>query len=167
MVLTGFMGTGKSTVGRLVAAELGYEWVDTDAIIESRYGPIKQIFSSDGEEAFRDLERSLAAELAMRHGLVISTGGRMMLDEDTAAVLGAGARIFCLTAGVDEVLRRVVDQDGPARPLLGEGHPADRIAALMAEREAAYQSFEQVATDGKSTEEVAADIAARVSRGAS
>lgn len=160
------MGTGKSTVGRLVATALGYEWVDTDAVIESRHGPITEIFSNNGEEAFRDIERSLAVELAAQDGLVISTGGRMMLDEQTAAVLGA-ARVFCLTASLDEILSRVVAQGGPPRPLLESSHPADRIAELMAEREAGYQSFEQVVTDGKSVEQVAADIAARVGRDAS
>jgi shikimate kinase len=162
VVLTGFMGTGKSSVGRLVAIELGYEWVDTDSVVEARHGPILDIFSNSGEEAFRDMERSLAAELAGRDGLVVSTGGRMMLDEETAALLGAGARVFCLTATVGEIMRRVVDQDGPVRPLLAGTRPVERIEQLLAERESAYLRFEQVATDGRSAAEVAADIVARV-----
>ena len=163
VVLTGFMGTGKSSVGRLGAAELGYEWVDTDSIFEARHGPIFEIFSSNGEEAFRRIERSLAAELAAGDGCVISTGGRMMLDEDTAALLGASARVFCLTASVGEILRRVVDQPEPVRPLLAGKSPARRVAEVMVERDLAYGRFEQVATDGRSVAEVAADIVARVS----
>ncbi len=161
VVLTGFMGTGKSSVGRMLAARLRYEWVDTDVIIESRHGPIHEIFSNNGEEAFRDLGRSLADELAGRDGLVISTGGRMMLDGHTADVLGAGARVFCLTASTTEILRRVTDQ-GAQRPLLADTHPAERIAGLLAERDAAYRRFEQVGTDGKSTEDVVADLLARL-----
>ena len=64
VVLTGFMGTGKSTVGRQLGALLEREWVDTDKLIESRYGPIPQIFEAQGEEHFRSLERELAEELA-------------------------------------------------------------------------------------------------------
>ena len=74
VVLTGFMGTGKTTVGRLLADELGYEFVDTDELIEQRHGSIVDIFATRGEEAFRRLEREVAAELARRSGLVISTG---------------------------------------------------------------------------------------------
>ena len=64
VVLTGFMGTGKTTVGRLLAEDLGYEFVDTDELIERRHGPIAEIFASRGEEAFRQIERDVAAELA-------------------------------------------------------------------------------------------------------
>src|SRR6187399_1176730 len=88
IVLTGFMGTGKTTVGRLLAARLGYEFVDTDEAIVERHGEIADIFRTRGEEAFRQIERQLAAELASRERLVISTGGRMMLDPDNVAALG-------------------------------------------------------------------------------
>jgi shikimate kinase len=156
------MGTGKSTVGRILAERLGFAWVDTDDLIESRHGSIPEIFAANGEEAFRDLERALAVELADRPGLVISTGGRMMLDPEIASQLGGSSRVFCLVAGPEVVLGRVSRQDGPLRPLLASDHPADRIAELMAEREEAYQRFEQVATDGKSATEVADDLEARL-----
>ncbi len=87
VVLTGFMGTGKSTVGKALARELGYEFIDTDAMIVERYGTIAQIFEQGGEDAFRQHERTTAVELAGRSGCVISTGGRFMLDEHNAAVL--------------------------------------------------------------------------------
>ncbi|MEA2001891.1 MAG: shikimate kinase [Actinomycetota bacterium] len=164
IVLTGFMGTGKSTVGQVLAERLGFAWVDTDAWIESRYGPISEIFSANGEEAFRDLERALAVELTDRPGLVISTGGRMMLDPEIASQLGSSNRVFCLVAGPEVVLDRVSRQDGPPRPLLASDRPADRIAELMAEREEAYQRFEQVATDGKTATEVANELEARLRR---
>ncbi len=162
IVLTGFMGTGKSTIGRLLADRLQLEWVDTDALIESRHGLIPEIFAANGEEAFRDMERAIAVELADRTGLVISTGGRLMLDPHNAELLGRRSRVFCLIAGADEVLRRVSSQDGPPRPLLGEGRPLERIAALLDERQAGYAQFEQVRTDGRTQAEVADDIEQRV-----
>lgn len=164
VVLMGFMGTGKSTIGRLLADRLRLEWVDTDGLIESRHGPIAEIFAASGEEAFRDMERAVAAELADRDGLVISTGGRLMLDPDNAALLGEGARVFCLAADPDEVLRRV-SEEGKPRPLLEEGHPAPRIAALLAERQAGYAQFEQVATDGMSVTDVVDDLIRRLIEG--
>ncbi len=99
IILTGFMGTGKSTVGRLLAGRMGREFVDTDDLIAQRDGrSIADIFNDDGETHFRDLEAQVAAELAERRGLVIATGGRLMLDPDNAAALGATGPVFCLSA---------------------------------------------------------------------
>ena len=162
VVLTGFMGTGKSEVGRLLAETLGLEWVDTDDLIESRHGLITEIFASNGEEAFREMERAVAVELAERSGLVISTGGRLMLDPDNASLLSNRSRVFCLTAGVDEVLRRVSLQDGPVRPLLAHHNPVERTADLLRQRAAGYAAFEQVETDNRTLDEVVAEIAQRL-----
>ena len=88
VVLTGFMGTGKTTIGRLVAEKLNYEFIDTDQLIEEQIGcTIAEFFRVKGEAAFRKLEAELAQELSHREGLVISTGGRMMLDPVNAAAL--------------------------------------------------------------------------------
>src|SRR5262245_20360797 len=107
IVLTGFMGTGKTTVGRLLAARLGYEFVDTDQVIFERDGEIADIFRTRGENAFREIERELARELASRERLVISTGGRMMLDPDNATAFGRNGMIFCLVATPDEIFERI------------------------------------------------------------
>ncbi|MCP4964286.1 MAG: shikimate kinase [bacterium] len=162
VVLTGFMGTGKSEVGRLLAETLGLEWIDTDQLIESRHGPIMEIFASSGEEAFRDMERDVTAELADRTGLVISTGGRLMLDPDNADLLARRFRVFCLAACADEVFRRVSIQDGPERPLLAHHHPVQRIADLLSERAAGYAQFEQVDTDDRTVADVVAEIVRRL-----
>jgi len=162
IVLTGFMATGKSTVGRLLADASGDEFVDTDAVIEKRYGPIDELFRTHGEDAFRAIERELAKDLAEMEGVVISTGGGMLLNEEVVDLLKARCRIFCLTAEPDEILRRVRAQAGRERPLLSGSRPADTIAALLASRSAAYARFEQVPTDGRSVEEIVADIKARV-----
>lgn len=162
VILTGFMATGKSSVGRLLAARIGYEWVDTDLLIETRHGPIADIFAAEGEASFRRLEGDLAADLSDRRGLVISTGGRMMLDADTADVLGRGSRVFCLTASPDEIARRVAQPGEPDRPLLAGADLRTRIDALLAERASGYAPFEQVSTDGRSVEEIVDDIVSRL-----
>jgi shikimate kinase len=159
VVLTGFMGTGKTTVGVLLADLLGYEFVDTDELIVAQHGPIEAIFREQGEAVFRAFERDVARELAGRDRLVISTGGRMMLDPEIAATLGAQARVFCLTASAETIAARV--SNGPERPLLAGPNPITRIRALLAERAGDYARFEQVATDSLTAADIAADIAAR------
>ena len=162
VVLTGFMGTGKTTVGRLLAELLDYEFVDTDDVIERRHGAIETIFRERGEDAFRVIESEVAVELSERHRCVIATGGRMMLDPEIAATLGAGARVFCLVASPDTIAARVLSSDAPARPLLAGSDPLRRIAELLAERAAGYARFEQVATDSRTAADVAHDLLDRL-----
>jgi shikimate kinase len=155
VVLTGFMGTGKTTVGRLLAEALGFEFVDTDVLIEGRHGPIATIFAEQGEEAFRAIERTVAAELASRSGLVIATGGRMMLDPDNAAALGPDAQVFCLVASPEVIFERVTaDRSRIERPLLSGPDPRRRIDELLAERLPHYGRFAQVPTDDRPPEAV-------------
>ena len=161
IVLTGFMGTGKSTVGRLVAERLGRRHVDTDALIEDRHGPIPDLFAAHGEAHFRRLERDIAAELATEDGLVVSTGGRTMLDPHNQATLGRRGVVVCLAAPVDELVERLRDEAGH-RPLLRDGDPAERIAALLAERADGYGRFPQVPTGGRTPDEVADAVIALV-----
>ncbi len=160
VVLTGFMGTGKTTVGRLLADLLGYEFVDTDEVIEQRYGPIETIFRERGEGAFRTIEREVAAELAGADRRVISTGGGMMLDPVIVETLGVDARVFCLVASPDTIVARVMN--GPVRPLLKGPDARARIAELLAAREAGYAAFEQVATDSLTAADVAHDLLDRL-----
>ncbi len=158
MVLTGFMGTGKSTVGRLLAAELGYLFVDTDELIVARDGrSIADIFREDGQFAFRRWEAVISQELAGQTGLVIATGGRLMLDEGNAAALGGNGRVFCLTAAPETILARLAD-DGGRRPLLDVPEPAQQIERLLEQRRAEYGRFRQISTDHKSPDQVAAEI---------
>ncbi len=153
------MGTGKTTVGRLLAAELGFEFVDTDVLIEQRHGPIPAIFADQGEQAFRDIERGIAAELASRTGLVISTGGRMMLDPANVRALSANGRVFCLVATPEEVFDRVTnDPSRVDRPLLRVPDPRQRIVELMTERDPEYRRFPQLITDQLTPEAVARDL---------
>ena len=156
------MGTGKTTVGRALADCLGFEFVDTDQIIEADHGPIPAIFAEQGEDAFRAIERDVAAELAERNRLVIGTGGRLMLDPANAAALGARGRGSCLTAPVEVILERVIGDGTHHRPLLAGADAASRIRSLLEERADGYGQFEQVDTHGRSPADIAADIARRI-----
>jgi shikimate kinase len=160
VVLTGFMATGKSTVGRHVAARLRYGFVDTDRLIEERFGPISEIFDTQGEAAFRVMERDLASELAPLPALVIATGGGMLVDDAVAEVFrGAGSLIISLVADVDTIYRRVGgERAGERRPMLAVEHPRDRIAELVAERTPAYAKFPQVRTDTQSSIKIVDEI---------
>ena len=161
IVLTGFMGTGKSTVGRLLADRLGWEFVDTDALIEERHGPIPAIFADHGEERFRTLEREVAAEVGGRRGTVVATGGRLLLDPANEAVLGSTGIIVCLSASVDVLVERLTRGAGQ-RPLLHGHDPATRIRYLLAERASGYGRFPQVVTDGRAPDEVVDAVLALV-----
>jgi shikimate kinase len=159
LVLTGFMATGKSTVGQELARKLGMELVDTDLLIESRHGPISAIFEEHGEAEFRALERQVAQELGSRSGLVIATGGRMLLDPDSYTALSESGRVFCLVASAETIYQRVsVDRSGTDRPLLQVDDPRARIIELMTERQHDYSRFQQVSTDDMDPAEIADEI---------
>lgn len=155
VVLTGFMGTGKTTVGRRLADRLGYRFVDTDELIVARHGPIPQIFADHGEDTFRRHERVVAAELSARDGLVVSTGGRLMLDGVNAELLGDTGTVVCLVASVGTIVQRVTaDGSWSTRPLLAGDDAIDRIVALLDERRAGYGRFTPVETDDRSPDQV-------------
>jgi shikimate kinase len=151
LILTGFMATGKSAVGRLTAHRLGWRFVDSDAEIVARAKKsVAQIFADDGEAAFRALERRVIAMLAAdrrrcaqckcRRPAVISTGGGALVDEASCAALKRAGVIVCLTAR-PEVIAARVSASAARRPKLAEGgKPLDeRIRELMAARAAAYE----------------------------
>ncbi len=160
IVLTGFMATGKTTVGRILARRLGFDFVDTDAVIEDRHGPIAQIFAEQGEATFRRIEREVAAELASRTRTVIATGGRMMLDPHNVASLGHHGRVYCLWAEAEQIVARLrADPSAMERPMLAGSDPDQRMRDLLAERAPGYGQFAQVPTSGRSPEEIADELA--------
>ncbi len=156
------MGTGKTTVGRILADRLGYDFVDTDEVIESRAGPIPEIFDRDGEEAFREMERSVARELSGRTGLVIATGGRMMLDPECAACLEPVSDVACLTAAADTIVERATGPEAVPRPLLDSPNAPARVRELLAERTEGYGRFASVDTEGRGPEAVADAVMSRL-----
>ena len=158
VVITGFMATGKSTIGRAVAAALGMTFLDMDDIIEARAGmPISEMFARHGEQHFRDVESALAAELAGRQDLVIATGGGTMMRAENRAALGASGLVVCLTCTAEEVLRRVGDD--ATRPMLAAPDRLERIRELLAIRTPVYQTLPVlVDTTGRSVEDITAAV---------
>ncbi len=158
IILTGFMGTGKTTVGRLMADKLNYQFIDTDHLIEDEIGcTIAEYFRTSGEDAFRRKESEVAQRLSQQEGLVISTGGRMMLDPGNAASLSSTGRVFCLVATPEEILERV-SNDSHVRPLLQGANPLEHIVELLQQREKGYKRFSQFTTSAKKPDDIADEL---------
>ena len=156
IILTGFMGTGKTTVGKLLADYLKYRFIDTDELVESRNNrSISDIFQELGEEAFREMEKAIVKEIAELDSIVISTGGRLMLDPENVHALSRNSRVLCLVATPDEILTRVIDDKSHKRPLLSVPNPKERIVELLQERNDKYRRFPQIVTDEKKPTDIA------------
>jgi shikimate kinase len=161
IILTGFMGCGKTTVGRMVAKALDYDFTDTDQLIEERFGmTVQKIFATEGEKAFRDMESEIARELGGAEGLIVSTGGGMMLNGHNVAALSGNGRVFCLVATPEEIFKRISSDKENNRPLLQTANPLERISELIKEREQSYRQFTQISTSGKNPQEITQDLLA-------
>ncbi len=156
ITLTGFMGTGKSTVGRLLAERLDRPFVDMDEQLEAHFGKsIGEVFADEGEPAFRLAEIRLCTQLAEQQGLVISTGGGALVNPGSRHALAESGPVICLTASLDQILARI----GQAvdRPLLPGDADAQRqrIRDLLHERRQAYAAIPlQVDTTNRSPDEI-------------
>lgn len=157
--LTGFSGTGKSTVGPTVARRLGFDFIDLDAEIERAAGrPVPEIFRADGEEAFRRLETEALRRLAARDRLVVATGGGVVLRPENRRLMAESGLVVCLEARPETIARRL-EALAPTRPLLAGPDPAARIAGLKEYRQPFYATADWVVqTDLLSPEEVAAEV---------
>ncbi len=160
IALTGPSGSGKSTVGRLVANTLKRTFVDMDEELEKRFEcEIKDYFASNGEEAFRDAESELVLELATKEGLVIATGGGVLLRKENRDALSSSVTVN-LRASMDALLERLAGHED--RPLLS-GNARIKLKALLEERRDLYEAVViQVDTEDKDPENVALMIAAVV-----
>lgn len=137
IILTGFMATGKSTVGKALAARLQRKFLDTDGLIEQEAGkPIARIFAEDGEPRFRTLEKQVIARVCEEKNAVIATGGGAIVDEANAERLKASGIVVCLSASPAAIWQRV--QGGTERPLLRGEEPLDKIQTLLTARAQAY-----------------------------
>ena len=134
LVLTGFMGTGKSTVGQMLATQLDRVFFDMDTAIEHRTGlTIPRIFAQYSEPFFRAIEKGICHELALQQHLVIATGGGALIDEDNRRIMQQTGFVVCLTATPDSIEARLKQSD--ARPLAG------RWRELLALRQPMYDQF--------------------------
>jgi shikimate kinase len=158
IVLVGFMGAGKTTVGHLLSARLGVPFVDSDLVIEQRSGrPVRQIFAEDGEPAFRVLEHEVIAGLLDGPDVVLAVGGGAAEHPGTRERV-ATAQVVYLEVGYDQAMARVGGD--PGRPLLARPD----LAATYQRRLPLYAGIATltVATDGRRPETIAADILARL-----
>ncbi len=160
LILTGFMGTGKTAVGRAAALQLGRPFVDMDAEIEARAGkPIPRIFAEEGEAAFRSMESNLCRELSAQQSVVVATGGGALVDPDNRALMMQSGTVVCLKCGPDEILRRLDEEGVLDRPLLQAADASAEIERLLEARRQAYAAIPwQVDTTGLSVDEVAARV---------
>jgi shikimate kinase len=166
VILTGFMATGKTEVGRRLARVLGRPFVDIDGLVEAAAGrKVADIFAADGEVRFRELERAAVAEACQVPDAVVATGGGTLLDPDNRRRLAAAGPIVCLSAAPEVIARRV--GRGASRPLLatrnGGVDRLARIQALLAERAPAYAlATHTVDTSGLGVDEVVERVRALV-----
>jgi shikimate kinase len=158
LVLAGFMGVGKSTVGRIVARRLGMPFVDTDALIEEGAGmSVREIFERKGEAYFRTLESWVCKRVASEGGQVVALGGGALLDNNNHVTLLASGPMILLTCGRDVLLSRLrVSVLRGERPLL-EGDFEGRLDELMEARKAIYGSISLVLDTSELTQEEAAN----------
>ncbi len=146
IVLTGFMGSGKSAVGRLVAKRLRFQFVDTDQLIVKRAGmPISEIFARHGEEYFRNLETAELDALEHLRRSVIATGGGVVVKERNHAILARLGFVVWLTASEDVIFNRVSRND--KRPLLQTEDPRATIREMLAARRPLYEKAAQFTLD--------------------
>ncbi len=159
IVLTGFMGTGKTAVGRELSYILGRKLVDVDSEIEKSRGiKIDEIFRDLGEEHFRNIETEMITKIAREKHLVISTGGGAVLREENMRALRENGIIFCLSAGPLTVLKRTVRNSD--RPLLRGDDPMKKIIELMDYRKPFYEKAGiMIDTENKNPLQVAEEIA--------
>jgi shikimate kinase len=164
IVLTGFMATGKSRVGRRLAQVLGRTFVDTDDLVEAAAGrSVAEVFAAEGEAAFRARERAAVEQACALSDAVIATGGGTLVDPENRRHLLAAGPVICLTATPQEILRRV--PDAASRPLLesANGDRLARVQSLLAERASAYAAAaHRVDTTGLSVDEVVERVRALV-----
>jgi shikimate kinase len=160
--LCGFMATGKSSVGKRLAAKINFEFIDMDAVIEAESGmTIPQIFASQGEPAFRTLESRLVERLAEKTGCVIATGGGAIVNPHNLEIMKRCGVVITLKADLETILQRC--GSGEDRPMLRGEDRLVRIRTLMEQRAPAYAQAEIVLdTSSKTIDEVAQDIVDRL-----
>lgn len=148
IILTGYMGSGKTTIGKSVAKLTGYTFVDTDKLIVEQEGrSISEIFDTDGEQAFRHMETELLKKLIAdsKSHLVVSTGGGMPVREENRKLLSELGRVVYLKASPEIIYNRIKDDN--TRPLLQCENPQVRIEEMLAAREPLYEEGASVIVD--------------------
>ena len=140
IILVGFMGTGKTSVGRKLAAALQMSFLDMDDMIQQRAGKqISRIFAEEGEKHFRKLERELVCELCSQSDLIIATGGGVVLNPDNIRDFARSGLVVCLSATPEVILQRVGKET--YRPLLNEEDKMGKIRGILSTRQHLYDAI--------------------------
>ncbi len=153
LIICGFMGTGKSVVGKAVSAALGFDFADTDNLIENRCEKtIAEIFREDGEEYFRDLEKEIIIHLPERK-TVIAAGGGIIIDRENYKRLSGLGLMILLTASVETIFRRIGNDN--SRPLLSGENLNEKAQKLLLQRQSVYDMIEyRINTDRMNVSDV-------------
>ncbi len=161
IVLTGFMGTGKTAVGRELSHMLGWKIIDVDdEIVKAEKMAIKEIFGRFGEPAFRDIETGMIKRVSGSRNVIISTGGGAVLRQENMEILRANGVIVCLWASPETILRRTRRDN--ERPLLQVEDPFGRIRELLEQRKTFYEKADiMVDTEDKTPLQIAEEILER------
>jgi shikimate kinase len=165
VILTGFMGTGKSSIGRLLASRLAYRFCDLDAILVKQEGKsINEIFSSEGEKYFREIESAVLNSILQQTSQVISTGGGIVISQKNRDLMRKAGIVINLVASPETVLCRLQNDD--ERPLLRDSKSLEHIEKMLLEREPFYSDADiRIDTNGKNVEDVAREILNFLERG--
>jgi shikimate kinase len=165
IVLTGFMGTYKSTVGSILSSDLGFTFTDIDSLIEQNLGKtIAEIFESEGEPAFRKYESQTIEEVSKKNKLIISCGGGAVLNEQNIINLKEKGIIILLEANANDIYKRV--SGNTARPLLKNKMSVSTIQNMLNERYSYYHKYAEIIIDtsGKSSVEVVNELLGAMKR---
>ncbi|MCW4048138.1 MAG: shikimate kinase [Candidatus Bathyarchaeota archaeon] len=146
IALYGFMAVGKTTVGTLLAERIGYRFVDMDDEIVERTGrEITEIFATDGEKTFREIEKKIAKDLASMDNLVIACGGGAVIDPENVEALKQTSKLVHLTATIEEIMARTSDDE--SRPLLNVDDKQRKTATILEKRLPTYMKVADVSID--------------------
>lgn len=159
LILIGMMGSGKSTIGKVLASAIDANFLDMDTMIEKREGvSISEIFQEQGEGYFRALEHLMAKSLEHKDNVVIATGGGVVINESTMEALKHGGKVVYLHIPVLDIVRRL--EGDTQRPLLQNTSLKDKLEEVYSERKALYKKYADVilTVADKSVETIVADL---------
>jgi len=158
VILTGFMGTGKTAVGEKLAKRLGFQFLDTDLMVEEVTGKsITELFEEDGEPAFRDWEKKMVKKALEKDKVVIATGGGAIVDPENLKLMKDKGIVIGLSASPEAILQRVAGME--TRPLLRSKDQLKKIEALLSHRSPYYRKADKIVdTTMKRLEETVEEI---------